>query len=486
MESKKIVFAIILCAFLSACGTRNKAQTPSPDGDQVTRLHTDGTWIRDRNNRAVILRGINVGSRSKLPPFLPFEDLDYLDQLAEWGMNSIRLVFTWEGVEPLEGQYDEGYLDAIEALLDGCAQRGILAILDSHQDLYARNFCGDGFPEWAVHPEYREEECPEPFELWPVNYFLSPGVIQSFSRFWSSQELRQAYIRMMLHLAGRFSQHPALIGFDLFNEPYDISYWRFDGTFERDVLVPFFRELIQAMAAHNPDMLFLYGTTGTFSIGFPTYLEAVGLPNVVFGAHWYDGLTLLAGRPGNLPRLRARLEDIAASAADWDVPVYIGEYGVPTNRVDNITYLSEQIGLLEEFFMGSAIWTYNPTDVNWNDEPTSLVGPGGVETPHVGVFVRPYPSRVAGTPIESWFDPASGTLELSFRADPEARGPTQIKVPERIYPDGFLVEVSDGRWERNASRMLVDYFTPQDGEVHTLRLSPLEERNLAQRARFLD
>ena len=74
----------------------------------------------------------------------------------EWGMNSIRLVFTWEGVEPLQGQYDEDYLDKIETLLDGCAARRILVLLDAHQDLYARNFCGDGFPQWAVHPDYRD------------------------------------------------------------------------------------------------------------------------------------------------------------------------------------------------------------------------------------------------------------------------------------------------------------------------------------------
>ena len=467
-----LLSALLSSILFSSCNTETAPSRPTPPGEQPTRLHTEGPWIRDQSNRTVILRGINVGSRSKLPPFLPFEDLHYLDQLVEWGMNSIRLVFTWEGVEPLQGQYDETYLDRIEALLDGCAARRILVMLDAHQDLYARNFCGDGFPEWAVHPDYRSESCPEPFELWPVNYVISPGVSESFSRFWSNQDLKDAFIRMWFHLADRFGTHPAVVAFDLLNEPYDASYWRFDGDFERDLLMPFYRDLILVLQASVPDILISYGTTGLFSLGLPTYLETLDLSNIVFGAHWYDALALFFGSGSNLTGMRERLEEITKTAGEWGVPVYIGEYGVPTDNTENIPFLAGQIDLLEEFFLGSAIWAYNPTDLDWNNEATSLVNPGGGEKPHVSVFVRPYPARVAGTPAAFHYDGSTGTLLLTFRADTGATGPTEIVVPTRNYPGGFQVEAEDGKWEWNAARMRLSYYTPQDGDLHTLRLLP--------------
>ncbi len=466
---------LLLCFLLYACSTEKSPPPSPPRGGgtpQPTRLHTEGTWVRDTDNRAVILRGINVGSRSKLPPFLPFEDLRYLDQLADWGMNSIRLVFTWEGVEPVEGEYDESYLDRLEEIMDGCAEREILVILDSHQDLFARNFCGDGFPDWAVHPDYRGETCPEPYKEWPLNYVFSPGVVESFSRFWDLPELQDAYIRMMVHLAERFGSHPALVGMDLLNEPYDLSYLLFNGAFEREQLIPFYQKLIPAIRQPFPDSLLSYGTTGLFSLGLPTYLEPLGWDNLLFGAHWYDPLELLLGQGSDLDGMRARLAEIVEMAEEWNVGVYIGEYGVHTDHSDNLSSLSGVIDLIEAFMVGSAIWAYNPTDVEWNDENTSLVNPGGGEKPHVDVFVRPYPARIAGTPLSYGFDAETGTFSLSFRADPGPRGPTEIVVPGRTYPAGFKTLLEDGsfQWDSKRGRLLVH--TPQDGRVHNLQLIP--------------
>ena len=59
----------------------------------------------------VILRGINVGGDSKLPPFLPFNNEASAGQIAGWGMNVARYLVTWEGIEPEKGVYSEEYPD---------------------------------------------------------------------------------------------------------------------------------------------------------------------------------------------------------------------------------------------------------------------------------------------------------------------------------------------------------------------------------------
>ncbi len=436
-------------------------------------LHTAGRWIRDIDNRVVILRGINLGSRSKLPPFLPFDDTSYLDQIVEWGLNSVRLLFTWEGVEPQEGTYDEQYLEQLAAIIEACAKRNILVILDAHQDIYARNFCGDGFPPWSVHPDYRDETCPAPLRLWPLSYVASPGVIRSFDRFWEDPRLKSAYIRMMLHVVRRLASNPAVIGIDLFNEPFDLSYFLFDGSFERNILIPFYRDLIAGIRAIRPDLTIFYGTTGLFSVGFPTFLEPLDVPNVVFAAHWYDMGSLISGLPSGIDALRNRLAAMVEMATSWGVPVWIGEYGVATDRTDNVPSLASQISLLEAYQVGSAIWTYNPTEVDWNDENTSLVYPGGAEKPHVSVLVRPYPSRLVGPPIRYAYDQRTGTFELEFFADTEANGATEIIIPQRTYPAGFNVEISDGTWSWDSQRRVLFYDTAKDGSTHAIFLRPL-------------
>src|SRR5437773_704136 len=84
-------------------------------------LTKTGTWLRDAQNRFVLLRGVNFGSRSKLPPFLPVMPLGVtqldaagvaafrqelvavgpqLDLLAQLGFNVVRLVVPWKPIEP--------------------------------------------------------------------------------------------------------------------------------------------------------------------------------------------------------------------------------------------------------------------------------------------------------------------------------------------------------------------------------------------------
>jgi hypothetical protein len=76
-------------------------------------------------------------------------------------MNFVRLGVMWEAVERSAGEYDEGYLNKVEALINKLGEAGIYTLVDMHQDVLARYMCGEGMPNFyakeviGTHPHCR-------------------------------------------------------------------------------------------------------------------------------------------------------------------------------------------------------------------------------------------------------------------------------------------------------------------------------------------
>ena len=124
---------------------------------QTIKVDPQNSLFVDSFNRSVIFHGVNAVYKTH--PFHPnlveFSSNDSLtDQdlrnLKHWGMNSIRLHAAWEGVEPQKGVYNYTYVETLRDILRKCHQFGISVLLDAHQDLFARQFCGEGLPVWAA------------------------------------------------------------------------------------------------------------------------------------------------------------------------------------------------------------------------------------------------------------------------------------------------------------------------------------------------
>ena len=122
--------------------------------DQVT-VNPETRMFEDPEGRTLIFHGQNVVY--KTDPYIPSDgdfdpdkslnDKDIAD-LVGWGQNFVRLGVMWEAVERTAGQYDEAYLDKVEALINKLGQAGIYTLVDMHQDVFARSICGEGFPDF--------------------------------------------------------------------------------------------------------------------------------------------------------------------------------------------------------------------------------------------------------------------------------------------------------------------------------------------------
>src|SRR5262245_21326667 len=136
-----------------APGAQVAVPTTGPAGSPLERASVVGGVLRDRLGRQLLLRGGNLSQRAKHPPFTGWARERHLDDLVRWGFDHVRLLVTWEAIEPRDGVFDDTYLDEVRRILDWCEARGLYAVLDMHQDMFARRFAGCGAPAWALAPD---------------------------------------------------------------------------------------------------------------------------------------------------------------------------------------------------------------------------------------------------------------------------------------------------------------------------------------------
>lgn len=396
----------------------------------MTRLHCDARWLRDDDDRIVLLRGANVSGRSKTPPFLPLTNTGDLDRLAAWGMNAIRLLVTWEGIEPERGAYDDRYLAAIEGLARAAGERGLHVIVDFHQDLFSRDYGGDGAPRWATAgPGARANG-----RRWFWYYALSRGVQRSFAAFWRDDDgLRTAFLLAVQHTMRTLAHVDGIIGWDLFNEPMGSMLDVATGRFEREALSEFHRASIELRDRESPGRLLLVEPTPLVAFGAPSRLAPITGRDLVYAPHLYDATALLASR--FLPTLSTVPQTLRQITRDGDAlqwPTVIGELGVLNGVRDADVMMEDQCSRLDRDFCSWLVWHYNPSAQDWNAEDASIVEPDGSDRPWTAALVRPYPRALAGTPVRWESRRARGwTLEY----DATSSAVTEIVIPRRYDPE---------------------------------------------------
>lgn len=236
-------------------------------------LRLDGARFLDEHGRTRLLRGVNLGSSSRVPatpdgrsfvrdgffehrrvsfvgrPF-PLEDADAHDaRLKRWGLTTMRFLVTWEAIEHEgSGKYDLAYLDSLEAVVRKAAEHGLDVFIDFHQDVWSRFTGGDGAPGWTLEAAgfqlehlhetgaafvHCQHDGPLPRMIWPSDAGKLAAATM-FTLFFAGDlfaprrridgEFAQPYLRRhffgaMEALARRFASTGAVFGYDVLNEP---------------------------------------------------------------------------------------------------------------------------------------------------------------------------------------------------------------------------------------------------------------------------
>ncbi|MDE2635461.1 MAG: cellulase family glycosylhydrolase [Chloroflexota bacterium] len=235
---------------------------------------------------------------------------------------------------------------------------------------------------------------------------------------------------------------------------------------------------------------------------------------LVYAPHFYEGMTLFTRRfhpqlNFDLSRFRPLLGERAiraylrrqfgrfrefAHASMGDVPIVIGEFGIPFNMNGAEAYdtgdftrqaqaLDYNLGALDDNLLSYTLWNYTPDNSNargdgWNGEDLSIFSrdqqrdPANIDSGGraLTAVVRPYARAIAGQPVHMRFDRARGRFTFCFRHDSAVSEPTELFVPNSQFPEGYTVEVSDGEFEVLPDEQRVIYRHSERDGAHEIRI----------------
>jgi endoglycosylceramidase len=237
----RVTFVVLLAAVLSL--TAGSGYRVRPGTGQFYKTSETG--------QSMLFHGVNVVH--KAPGFSPITSLE-LQTMRSLGFNLIRYGFLWFNVETSPGVYNQTFIQELKANVDIFYAHGYRVFLDMHQDCFSSFFCAgyDGVPMAYGHPPNSTEfwiggnksfplplikpdfitPTPEAFAPWgaPNCDSLLPQWSMCYptyalgaasQRLYSNEDgLADKMGLMWQQVAGAFKGHPAVIGYELINEPW--------------------------------------------------------------------------------------------------------------------------------------------------------------------------------------------------------------------------------------------------------------------------
>jgi endoglycosylceramidase len=426
-------------------------------------------------------------------------------QIATLGFDVARLQLSWKAIEPGHAgpndpaictpgprgdprQWDQAhadaYLDRVEQVVDALRRHGIGTLFQIAQYGYNDRFGGPpSHPDWAV--------CTDGLPITAgrgATAYTQPGVSAAARHFWENDvrgDLQGEYDRMLRALAHRFAGRPGVVGYELYNEPYDARAATPEAGF--DGLVQCFyagrddpglladgsrpscpagvpqQGAIQAIRAEDADSVVHVQAHIFTNFAVATRMGPLPAANLVFNFHVYC-LSEVVTQP---QRTRApdcadaeeRAVDqagrtrvaMASPREPGALPWFLSEFGYTSNEqtLRHMTELADRHHLGWAYFLWRADRGFDTSD-----NPGMLRRPDGTLRPAARILARPYPAALAGTPQGMSYDVERRAFELLYT--PAGGATSEIVLPRYTYgADGACVGAAGARWRIRGDRLLV-------------------------------
>jgi endoglycosylceramidase len=286
----------------------------------------------------------------------------------------------------------------------------------------------------------------------------------AWENLYEDPDRRAEQIDGFMYVVERVAGHPALLGYDLLNEPFGkmregetliTAAFRVEAT----QITPMYQRLTDAIRTVDTESWIFIEPPNLASLGVKTNLGPIDDDKVVVYPHLYDIGLESGGTYDPASPFLANYEAVITHYPEtFDVPMMIGEWGLPDPGIVNSDqYVGGALAMLERVASG---WTH----FTWcKGGGYCTLDETGAFHPAWQLLVQAWPRAIAGAPTASQWDSDALSLRVTYRDRDGSSGPTEIVVPPSLYgEDGFVVESSAaaGEWsydyDEETGRLTVD------------------------------
>ena len=435
--------------------------------ESLSKIKLNGHQFVDNYGRVKLFHGANYVNKEF--PWYPegLTNQTELDNLKLWGFNAVRLGVMWTGLLPDINTVNTTYLNIILEIIDKLSQRGIYVIIDMHQDMMSTKFAAyDGVPRWLVDMMPNATfQYPWPFKNFYIGFsaYLTDACGFAFQNLYDNVNKFQDYFSEYWAIVSEnMSNITSVLGYEFINEPwagdiYSNPELLIPGMAGRKNLLPFYDNVYKTIRKYDNDTLVFYepvtwgilSTGSEFGTGF-NRAPASDSNRTVLSWHYYCWLLQFNANPlvnDSYPAYdRIICDDIQREVAFKAVNIdrertgggsFLTEFGVCAFNTSNGTLITTEcqyvLDISDQYFVS---WSY------WNSK-TFYNADGSVNYPIINIFSRVYPHSTSGTPVNLYYNTTTLLFIYEYVHDPIIQAPTEIFIPDFLYPKGFHVSVSN-------------------------------------------
>ncbi|CAF0742966.1 unnamed protein product [Adineta ricciae] len=473
------VISFVIFTFLVSCTV---GQLPRIQVDPATQHFVD------EYGRVRIFHGVNVVY--KLPPFLPnlthFDPQkslteDDLTNLHQWGFNVVRFYTAWMGVNPTsEAEINQQYLSQLSKSVQMMEDKGIYALLDCHQDVLSRYFCGEGVPDWVAQKLGNSTLYGFPFPLatnitrepdtgYPTldaclkrpffQYYLTEAVMTTFKMIYTNEQgVLDSFASFWRTIASTFANRSSVLGYELLNEPSFsklIDAVRI-GQVDRTYLAPMYKKLHETIRQVDDKRIIFYEpcVADLLQTGLEQGPGGVKYNDrQAFSYHIYCIDVTKQGDPKS--DLVCDVDDVFAISSRYEEAkkkkfggMMLTEFGAISNSTEGVTEITRITGIADDYLQSWSYWQFKKyEDLTTAASPATTESfyteDGKLEVNKVRALSRSYAQAIAGLPVSMMFDPKTAVFQLTFIINTDIHQPTVVYINEDLnYPQGNNIDVS--------------------------------------------
>lgn len=453
---KCTLILLLICLFISC----KKENTKSIPKKLLHAIRGNNAGIYDQQGRFMILRGVNYNvlgdywqANTSVATTKQYDANDF-KLMAKYGINVVRLLFSWSKLEPQQGQYDQNYINQIKKAIEDAAANNIYVLLDMHQDAYGKyivtpsdvtcefpNRGWDGAPEWATITD-GASTC-------TVNGSResAPAVVHAWQNFWDNTNgIQDACVRAWSALVSQTAQYENVLGYDLINEP-SLGYKPLDKEVQK--ISTFYDKTIEAIRqaeskTGNFEHIIFFETSVTWNgveVPFVAFPNLTNERNIIFAPHTYfEAISYVF-------TVEQGYDLIKTLASIYKAKMFVGEFGYFENTATGAPKYKRFAKMEDDNFTGSTWWQWcqapgDPHGISWDGTQygnTSMAMieldkngnfTGNINESFLQILSRTRPLAVCGIPAKMSSNSDDGTFH--FEAKTSSKGETTLWIPDRF------------------------------------------------------